>query len=233
MLSLSSGAPGCGKTSQHFFLSTVLPNSKYLCLEYKDIELLENSGVDYTIIEKFDDNFMSDPIATLAALELAIHEITHSNKWKNVVVDGVSDIRKFAKDEWIYKDNQDRVRKQLKPREGISGDNLAAWQDINDRVQQLLQPLINWGNVTRSNVFFTAQLKDKYSGKQKVGKEINIGEWCEYKVDAKFEFSRPDLERYSTRITKLPKWAKDTGVYEIDILPNGFLALLAERGLIK
>ena len=233
MLSLSSGVPGCGKTSQHFFLCTVLPNSKYLCLEYKDIEILENSGIEYSMIEKFDDNFLEDPIATLAALELEIHSIIHKSKYKNVVLDGVSDIRKFARDEWIYKDNQVRIRQQQKPREGISGDNLAAWQDINDRVKSLLRPLINWGNVTRNNVFFTAQLKDNYINKQKVGKAINVGEWCEYDVDAKFEFSRPSLDQYNIRITKLPKWAVDDGTYEIGIQQNGFLTLLAERKLIK
>ena len=233
MLSLSSGAPGCGKSVQHKFLCTVLPNAKYLCLEYKDIEILENSGVDYTIIEKFDDNFMEDPIATLAALQLEIHTIIHNGKYKNIVLDGVSDIRVFAMKEWIYKDNQQRVRLQQKTREGIAGENLGAWAEINDRVKMLLRPLINWGNVTRNNVFFTAQLKDNYLNNKKIGKAINVGEWCEYDVDAKFEFSRPSLDRYSIRITKIPGWAKDTGEYEIDILPNGFLALLAERGLLK
>jgi hypothetical protein len=80
---------------------------------------------------------------------------------------------------------------------------------------------------------FVRACKAFHLNNKKVGKAINVGEWCEYDVDAKFEFSRPALDRYSIRITKIPGWAKDTGVYEIDILPNGFLALLAERGLIK
>ena len=240
MLSLSSGAPGCGKSSQHKQLCLVLPKAKYLCLEYKDIEILENSGVDFTIIEKFDDNFMEDPIATLGALEMAVHEVIHAvgedgkSKYKNVVVDGVSDIRRFAKAEWIHKDNIERKRRGMPQRESISGENKGAWADINDRVKGLLRPLINWANVTRNNVFFTAQLKDKYVNDKKVGKENDIGEWCEYDVDCKFEFIRPSIDSYVIRITKLPDWAKDNGVFE-EAIPKGigFLGVLATRGLVK
>ena len=233
MLSLSSGAPGCGKSSQHKFLASVLPDTRYVSLEYKDIEMLKNSGINYVIIEKFDGNYLEDPIATLAALELETHDIITSNKYKNVIVDGVSDIRKFAMQEWIYKDNQVRARQQQKPRESISGENKSAWHEINERTMHLLRPIINWANVTRNNVFFTAQLKDNYVNDKKVGKAINIGEWCEYDVDCKFEFSRPTLEQYKIRITKLPDWATDEGVFDLDVGRNDFLTILSSSGLIK
>lgn len=239
MLCLSSGAPGCGKSSQHKFLASVLPQARYLCLEYKDIDMLEGSGVNYTIIEKFDDNFIEDPIATLAALEMEIHEIIHKKDeagkpvYRNVVVDGVSDIRSFATKEWIYRDNMERKRRAMPQRETISGENKSAWHDINERTKGLLRPLINWANVTRNNVFFTAQLKDNYVNDKKAGKIINIGEWCEYDVDVKIEFMRPALDRYVLRFTKLPDWSNDTGVYEIDVEKNGLIAALAERKLIR
>jgi hypothetical protein len=234
MLSLSSGAPGCGKSSQHVYLCKVLPDSLYLCMEPKDVEVLETSGVPYKIITKLNDDYLEDPVATLAEFQLTIHDIIKNNKYKNVVIDGVSDIRKYATAEWIWKDNQDRLRKQMKPRESIAGENKGAWADINDRVKGILRPLINWANVTRNNVFFTAQLKDEYLNDKKVGKAINIGEWCEYDVDCKFTFEHPALEKYIIKVTKLPRWANDTGIYEsTSILDVGFLTVLSERGLLK
>lgn len=216
MLCLSSGDPGCGKSSQHKFLASVLPQSIYLCLEYKDIDMLEGSGVNYKIIERFDDNFLEDPIATLAYLDMEIHAIIHGKDYKNVILDGVSDIRTFAMREWIHKDNQVRLKTQQKLRQTISGDNKSAWHEINERTKGILRPLINWGNVTRNNVFFTAQLKDNYLNDKKVGKAINVGEWCEYDVDVKIEFRRPAIDQYIVRFTKLPDWAKDTGYMRLE-----------------
>ncbi len=234
MLSLGYGAPGCGKTSQHLYLCKVLPDSLYLCMEPKDIEVLDGSGVNYKIVTKFNDDYLEDPILTLSELQITIHDIIKNNKFKNVVIDGVSDIRKYSTAEWIVKDNQERQRRQMKPRETITGENKSAWHEINERTKGILRPVINWANVTRNNVFFTAQLKDEYLNDKKVGKSINVGEWCEYDVDCKFEFVHPSLDKYKIKVTKLPRWANDTGVYEIDsILDVGFLSVLSERGLLK
>jgi hypothetical protein len=203
-------------------------------MESKDIETLEGSGVEYKIITKLNDDYLEDPVLTLSDLKMTIHDIIKSNKYRNIVLDGVSDIRKYAAAEWIYKDNQDRLRKQMRPRETISGENKSAWHEINERVKGILRPVINWANITRNNVFFTAQLKDEYLNDKKVGKVINVGEWCEYDVDCKFEFTHPTLDSYKIKITKLPRWANDTGVYEVDsILDVGFLSVLSERGLLK
>ena len=176
---------------------------------------------------------LEDPVATIDKLERTIHDIITTNKYKNVVVDGVSDIRTYAMKEWIHHDNMDRKRKGENPRQGIAGDNLSAWQAINDRTKNLIRPLINWGNVTRNNVFFTAQLKDNYLNNTKGGKASNIGEWCEYDVDVKLEFTHPALDTFIVRITKLPNWATDDGIYEIHMSKDGLLGLLAARGLIK
>ena len=210
-----------------------MPDSLYLCMEYKDIEMLTQSGIQYIVVEQFNDQYLEDPIATLDKLERSIHDVITTNKHKNVVIDGVSDIRTYAIKEWIYNDNIERKRKGMAQRKTISGDNKSAWHEINERVKNILRPLINWANVTRNNVFFTAQLKDNYLNDKKVGKVINIGEWCEYDVDVKLEFLHPSLDRFIVKITKIPNWAIDTGVYEVEIRKDGFFGLLAERGLIK
>ena len=233
MLSIGYGDPGCGKSSQHKTLCTILPDSIYLCMEYKDIEMLERSQTPYKMIESFNDSFLEDPIATLDKLERTIHDIITTNKYKNIVLDGVSDIRTYAMKEWIYYDNMERKRRGMPVRKTISGENKSAWHEINERVKNLLRPLINWSNVTRNNVFFTAQMKDNYLNDKKIGKAINVGEWCEYDVDVKLEFSHPTLDTFIVKITKLPNWANDNGIYEIEVRKDGLLGLLAERGLIK
>ena len=91
---------------------------------------------------------------------------------------------------------------------------------------------LNPGNIRKANVFFTAQMKDNYIRNQKVGKAVNIGDWLEYDVDVKCFFSRDADGNYIAKFVKIPAWGR---VCE-DVVPitrDGYVALLAERGLIK
>jgi hypothetical protein len=104
---------------------------------------------------------------------------------------------------------------------------------VNGRVKKLLLPIINWANVTRNNVFFTAQFKDAYMNKTKVGRTVNVGDWCEYKVDLKIEFCHDTLDSFRIKIPKFPDWSNDTSVYDMKVEKTGLLQVLIERGLIR
>lgn len=231
-LFLGYGEPGVGKTSQHVSLCKMLPDSIYLCLETKDNKTLERqSDFQFRMIEQFDEEYMEDPILTLSTLQMELKDIINSGKYHNIVVDGVSDIRKYAIDEWMVKDNRARSARGERPRTSISGENLSAWSEIGDRVKGIIRPLANWSNVKRTNIFFTAQMKDNYLNNKKVGKLVNIGEWLEYDVDVKCYFTKDKDGGYEVTFAKVPNWAivcEDT----VEIKRDGFIALLAERGLL-
>lgn len=233
-LFLSYGNPGDGKTTQHLSLCKCLPDSIHLCLERKDEELLERKGdgVVFKVIEQFNEDYMEDPIATLDYLNRQFREIMNGNAYRNVIVDGVSDIRGFAIREWIHNDNRERKAQGLKLRESIMGENLAAWSSINDRTKNIIRPLVNWATVKRTNIFFTAQMKDNYIKNQKVGQVINIGEWLEYDVDVKCKLYRDKEGVFMASFAKVPGWANECES-DVPISKDAYIALLAERGLIR
>jgi hypothetical protein len=231
-LILTYGDPGVGKTSQHVTLCQSLPNSVYLCMEVKDDDYLQTSGIDFKIVEQFTEDYVEDPIQTLSTLQMEIKNIINGGKYKYIVIDGVSDIRKYAIDEWMIKDNRSRRAAGERERTSISGENLSAWSEIGDRVKSLIRPIANWSNIRKTTVFFTAQMKDNYIGKNKVGKAVNIGEWLEYDLDVKCHMFRNNDGEYIARFAKVPAWANICNEEPV-VTRGGYIGLLAERGLIK
>lgn len=227
-LIVTAGEPGVGKSTQHVSLCKMLPDSIYLCMEVKDDKLLRMHEINHVKIVQFDHSYNEDPVGTLNELEIQIHKIITENKYKSVILDGISDIRKFAMKEWIYKDNM--LKPNQKPRTTISGENLAAWSAINSRVTCILEPLINWANIKGTNVFFTAQMKDAYLNGNKCGRQIAAQDWIEYDVDVRCIMIR-DSRGFVAKLTKMPGWSKG-GEDEVVIEKDSYLMLLAEKGLV-
>lgn len=229
-LVVTAGEPGVGKSTQHVALCKMLPESIYLCMEIKDDKLLRMAEINAIKVVQYDHSYNEDPVGTLNELEIHIHKIITENKYKNVILDGISDIRKFAMKEWIYKDNQMRAHQKKEPRSSISGENLSAWSAINQRVTLILEPLINWANIKGTNVFFTAQMKDSYLNNTKVGRAIAAQAWIEYDIDVCCLLIR-DSRGFVAKMTKVPGWAKGDEEERI-IDRDTYLMFLAEKGLI-
>lgn len=231
-LILTSGEAGNGKSTQHVEICKYSPEpSIYLCMEVKDKKLLQMSGINQVQIIQYDKDFQEEAIETIQMLEKTLRAIIHENKYRIVVLDGISDIRKFAQKEWIFKDNMFRAKEGKPPRSMISGENKGAWAAINQRVISILEPLINWSNIMGTHVFFTAQMKDAYLNDQKVGRAIAAGDWIEFDVDVKVKLYLNTEGIYMAKFEKLPGWAtvRDT---DVPVARGGYIGLLAERGLI-
>jgi hypothetical protein len=234
-LILASGEAGNGKSTQHVDVCRYSDNGKfphiYLCMEVKDKKLLDMSGINSVQIIQYDKDFQEDAIETILVLEKTIREIIHENKYKIVVLDGISDIRRFAQKEWIFKDNMIRSKEGKPPRAMISGENKGAWAAINQRVMGILEPLINWSNIKGTHVFFTAQMKDSYLNDKKVGRQIAAGDWIEFDVDVKVRFYINTEGIYMAKFEKTPGWAKTCEI-DVPVARGGYIGLLAERGLL-
>lgn len=200
-------------------------------MEVKDKKLLEMSGINTVQIIQYDSDFQEDPIETISKLEKTIREIIHESKYKIVVLDGISDIRKFAQKEWIFKDNLLRSKEGKPARSMISGENKGAWAAINQRVMSILEPLINWSNIRGTHVFFTAQMKDSYLDDKKVGRSIAAGDWIEFDVDVKCNLYLNTEGIYMARFDKIPGWAAQKEK-DVPVARGGYIGLLAERGLL-
>lgn len=232
-LILTSGEPGVGKSTQHAAICKYCEpgTSIYLCMEVKDDKLLKWSGVNAVNVIQYNEFFEEDGVRTLDVLETKIRSIIKESKYKTVVLDGISDIRKFSQKEWIFRDNIIRARDGKAPRSMISGENKGAWAAINSRVAGILEPLINWSNIKKTTVLFTAQMKDAYLNDQKVGRAIAAGDWIEFDVDVKCHLYRSNEGIYMASFTKLPGWAKICPE-DIPVAKEGYFGLLAERGLL-
>jgi len=229
---LASGEAGNGKSTQHVAICRYSSEpSIYLCMEVKDKKLLQISGINQVQIIQYDKDFQEDAIETIQMLEKTLRDIIHKDVYKIVILDGISDIRKFAQKEWIFKDNMMRAKEGKPPRTMISGENKGAWAAINQRVIGILEPLINWSNIRGTHVFFTAQMKDSYLNDQKVGRAIAAGDWIEFDVDVKVRFYLNTEGIYMAKFEKLPGWATIAET-DVPVMKDGYIGLLAERGLL-
>lgn len=232
-LILTSGEPGVGKSTQHAAVCKCTEPGKavYLSMEVKDDKLLKWADINFINIIQYNEMYEEDGVKTLQVLESEIRKIIKENKYTLVVIDGISDIRKFAQKEWIHLDNMARISNGKAPRVMISGDNKGAWAAINARVVAILEPLINWSNIHKTTVLFTAQMKDAYLNDQKVGRQIAAGDWIEFDVDVKCHLHRNKDGVYMATFTKLPGWATVLEE-EVPLLKEGYIGLLGERGLL-
>ena len=231
-LILTYGEAGNGKSTQYAAVAKYSgKRSIYLCMEVKDDKLLQWMNVPYAQIIQYNDMYEEDGIATLTRLESEIRKIIRDNQYDLVILDGISDIRKFAQKEWIFRDNLIRAKDGKGPRSGISGENKGAWAAINQRVMGILEPLINWSNIKKTTVMFTAQMKDSYMNDQKVGRQIAAGDWIEFDVDVKCKLYRTEDGTYMAHFTKVPGWA--TALDEdVVVAKEGYYGLLLARGII-
>jgi len=232
-LILTHGEAGVGKSTHHTAICKYSKEgeSVYLCMEVKDDKLLKWAAVNAIHIIQYNEFYEEDGVKTLAKLEEEIRKIIKESKYKVVILDGISDIRKFAQKEWIEKDNLIRISQGKQPRTGISGENKSAWAAINQRVMGILEPLINWSNIKETHVFFTAQMKDSYLNDAKVGRQIAAGDWVYFDVDVICNLFRDDAGLFKAKFTKIPGWAKVCDE-EVPVMKEGLFGLLAEREIL-
>jgi hypothetical protein len=250
---LIGGNAGVGKTSGLFTIANIFRPTMWAAFEAKDKKffdkVLKNEEgqppFEYKIVGRTyppdhtdmfgnPDGYMPDPVTSLGEFELWVRGVIRSGA-KTIVVDTIANLRGYAKEEWIIRDNNVRIKNGLKPRETIGKDNLSAWSDINDRVKKLLMPLIQYGYATNANVFLTAQMTEVRDGDGHVIDEgIDIKRWIHHDVETVFVMRR-DGQKYIIECEKIPRWANsESGAFTTELRrDDGLLELLSLYGLIQ
>jgi hypothetical protein len=246
-----AGIPGVGKTSQIFTYAKLFKPVRWASFESKDKRFFSivlndelKTTFDQQIILKTHPvgtmdavgnsiSMMPNPVETLEAFELWVNETIRANP-RVVVVDGISGIAEYARDEWIVKDNEIRTKNGQRPRTSIAPENKHAYTEINDRVRRLIMPLIQWGYDTGNDLFLTANLTDKYVDGNVVGEKIDAKPWVIKEAEVVFTFLR-DKDHYWAECSKIPNWAhtkESTFTMELR-RDDGLIEAMSIHGLIS
>jgi len=227
-----SGCEGVGKTTQLLSVAKAYPKAYWIVMELKDKRRLEKEVSDdfelcvaYKTHPKEHEHAMQiDHIATLNAVSEARDHILKTCP-KTVVMDGVSDLRDMATIAWAKEYNEANDTKFSMPKYKDFGE----WGKINQKVRDILEPLINFALTEDSDLWMTAQMKDEYVNDVKVGTKPDLKEWMSYPVQCLFLLERAKKE-YHLTCTKEPENAAwDNPNLEKN---NGVLKALLEHNLV-
>ena len=243
VVAIIAGRGGVGKSSQLFPIAKLFQPTQWAILEKKDERTVKQgfsveSVQHQTLIEVYPkghtDNqgdlneYMDNPIETLNLFQQWRDMVLQHNELKCIVVDGISDLRRYATTEWELINDQK-----------ATGRNIAAWVAINTRVKRLVNPLRNFGVFNGIHVFFTAQMRDVYGvdakkNPMRLGEEPDIKEWLEYPVDALLILNKQKRsEVYTVSAEKVPNWCASSGWVEELRKDMGLLEVMSKYGLLE
>lgn len=184
---LLQGKPGAGKT----FLSYVAAHRKGLLDRTVVLDLENRHELLHSIYPAFNRvelrtpthisemSFETSLSQTYTNLKNAVTRIVRSDPEegpKLVIVDGVSDARRIAHAAWCKENNRQHA---VSP-----GD----WGQVNDYEQRVLEILINWARLRRTQVIFTTLLKPTYENDQRTSEtEPDARGWFLALVDEIYE----------------------------------------------
>ena len=228
-----SGKEGVGKTTQLLILARAYPKVFWIVMELKDKKRLEKEvdkdfelSVVYKTYPKGHKHAMQiDSVATLKTISEARDHVLETHP-ETVVIDGISDLRDLATIAWAEEYNEANGTKLTTPKYKDWGE----WGKINQKVRDILEPLINFALTEDTDLWMTAQMKDDYVNDVKVGTKPDLKEWMSYPVQCLFELERTK-SGYSLICTKEPENAAwERPELEKDI---GVLRALIEHGLAE
>lgn len=225
VVAIIAGRGGVGKTAQLVYFPKIYQPSKWGLLELKDVKSLDQIGMGYDNLTALDGKLLSDAEAILKRVESWRDEIIKDKgvNLKLIVIDGISDLRKLARDEW----NSTPGNKKA------SGKNKHAWEMINNRVRGIINPLVNYGLYYSVHVFMTAEMKDNYENDIKTGREPDIKEWMEHDIDCLIEMKKDKgTEHYHCICDKAPMWSSGSFISDLR-KGTGLLEVLSMQGLLE
>jgi len=220
-----SGKEGVGKTSQLLTLARAYPKAYWILMELKDKTRLEKEVdkefelcVAYTTYPKGHKKQKKvDPIATIKAVEEARDHMIETEP-QTCIVDGISDLRAYATSVWALEYNDKNGTHLTQPKYKDWGE----WGKVNEKVQDILEPMINTALSAGIALWMTSQMKDDYVNDIKVGTKPDLKDWMSYPVQCIFLLDRTK-SGYSLQCTKEP----ENAAWEVpEILQREDLAII-------
>lgn len=192
-------------------------------------------------------SFVTMPVETYNSMGKVIERILNNQgpdgkpkKYKTVVIDGISDISRWAEKVTIkgLQEKWERKGKEGDMPVGIGKENLAAWTVRNNLTCMPLERLAAWAEINGANVFFSTLMTPEYLNNAKSGYKMDIQDRIRDKVcDVRVCLSS-DGRGYTARFEKVPNWAEKITnkagavTVEMAISEGGLFMELARRRLL-
>lgn len=204
-IAIVGGSPGTGKTLQSLsfpppILSLDLENRQHLVVErhFKERDDINVVNCLETFPKGHKQQFYVDALTTLGRVRSEIRGIiTKEVKPTTLVIDGISQLREYAVDEWLQ--DQKKAGKNRK-----SPENAGDWGKINDIVRGIVFPIVNYCRVKDINLVLTCGTKDKYRDREVVGSELQVKDWVSYNVDYIYWLKANTNDEYLVECHKSP-----------------------------
>ncbi len=225
---LTYGNDSTGKSAQHKAICEALSDAIYISLEVKNRRLLD--GVDFEVKEALviepAPSYKVDRVATYHNLGKIIEGILNSgNKYKVVVVDGISEIPKYA-EQVVLKELQ-----KTKPERKMIGDkDMASWSVRNNLAYLPFERLSAWAEITGANVFLTSLMTDEYYGEKKIGRTADAKDRLKKICDVRTMLTN-DAQGFRAFVEKQPDWATEKPS-PVKLNKGGLMMEFMERGLL-
>ena len=235
VVAIISGRGGTGKTSQLITLARLFPLTRWAIMEKKDERALKTvEEVKAQLIYAIDKEYNTNPMKILNMFGEWRDSILQSSKTKGIIVDGISDLRNYAMEEWLQTHPiYDQKTGEEQKRKTIGAVNIGAWGEINKRVRLLVEPLINYSLYHNVHLFLTAQMKDTYVKNTRVGQEPDIKDWLEYPCECLLVLKKDkNTDHYECSCEKAPIWSGESGWIEEMHKDTGLLEVLSTHKLI-
>lgn len=225
---LTYGNDSTGKSAQHKAICDTLGDALYISLEVKNRRLLEDVTfeVKEALVIEPAPSYKVDRVATYHNLGKIIEGILNSGeKYKTVVVDGISEIPKYA-EQVVLKELQ-----KIKPdRKVIGKDDLAAWTVRNNLAYLPFERLSSWSEITGANVFLTSLMTDEYFGEKKIGRCVDAKDRLRKLCDVRTMLTN-DAQGFRAFVEKQPDWANEKAS-PVKLAKGGLVVEFMERGLV-
>lgn len=228
VIAIIAGRGGTGKTSQLISMCSVYSHYAWGMMELKDKRSLEHKNITFRNLTKLDKKYLDNAKAILDSCAEWVKDVLQDISLELVVLDGVSDLRTKAIDEW----EEEKGRK-------LTGKNIDGWRAVNERVRKIVEPLMNWGIFNCVHVFMTAEMREIYK-EDKNGVSVGTGkyepaikEWLEYPCEAVIILEKEKgKDHYWCSCEKAPLWSD--GCFQEDLYKNtGLLEVLSMHGLLE
>lgn len=224
-LFLIYGQDAAGKSVQCKNICEMSESALYISLEIKNRKLLKDVEFDVTEALVIQKDYKVDPIGTYDRFGQIIEKVMNENKHKTIIVDGISEIPRYAEKVVIME-----LRKKDPNRKVIGKDDKQAWSVRNNLAHLPLERLSSWAEIEGCNVFLTSLMCDEYVGEKKVGRCVDAKDRLRKLCDVRVMLTN-DGRGYLAKFEKVPGWASE-GDIEVAVGKSGLASEFVKRGLL-
>jgi hypothetical protein len=219
------GDDNTGKSVQCTNICEMAEKALYVSLEVKNRKLLKDVSFDVTEALVIDPTNKIDAVPTFNKLGGIIEKIMKDNEHDTVVIDGISDLHRWAEKVVIAE-----LKKKDPARKVIGKDDKQAWSVRNNLAYLPMERMSVWAEVNDRVVLVTSLLTDEYLGEKKIGRCVDAKDRLRKTADVRVQLIN-DGRGHLARFEKMPGWATE-GPMEMVIGKGGLAVEFAKRGVI-